>query len=111
MELERARANLEVGHREMEARDYRAAITALNQAVWDLERIHAKGYTENVVDLMVAAGTALVVWYGARRALAGHATPGDLIVFTAYLRELYNPVSKFSELIMDVASAFVCGER
>ena len=34
-----ARANLELGLRELDARSYRAAITALNHAVWDLEQI------------------------------------------------------------------------
>jgi ABC-type multidrug transport system fused ATPase/permease subunit len=77
----------------------------------DLKKVRLARAYSRLVDLMIAVGTALVVWYGAWRALSGHATLGDLIVFTAYLRELYNPVGKFSELIMDVASAFVCGER
>jgi tetratricopeptide (TPR) repeat protein len=34
-----ARANLELGLRELDARSYRAAITALNHALWDLEQI------------------------------------------------------------------------
>jgi hypothetical protein len=33
------RANLELGLRELDARSFRAAITALNHAVWDLEQI------------------------------------------------------------------------
>lgn len=70
----------------------------------------SKGF-ERTVRLFTAVGTALVVYYGARRVLAGQVTPGDLIVFTAYLRDLYKPVSGFSELILDFAGALVSGER
>ena len=77
----------------------------------DLKRVRLARAFSRVVELLIAAGTALVVWYGAWRALNGHATPGDLIVFTAYLRELYNPIGKASEVIMGVATALVCGER
>jgi tetratricopeptide (TPR) repeat protein len=35
----KARANLERGQRELDARNYRVAIAALNRALWDLERI------------------------------------------------------------------------
>jgi ABC-type multidrug transport system fused ATPase/permease subunit len=56
-------------------------------------------------------GTALVVYFGARRVLAGQITPGDLIVFTAYLRDLYKPVGAISGWIMDFAGALISGER
>lgn len=76
-----------------------------------LERMRvSKGFTR-AVEVITAVGTALVVYFGARRALAGHVTPGDLIVFIAYLRDLYKPVGGFSELILDFTGALVCGER
>ena len=61
----------------------------------------------SAVQLLMASGTALVIWYGARRALAGEVTPGDLIVFAAYLKDLYGPIGGFSELVMDFLSAVV----
>ena len=61
--------------------------------------------------LLMASGTALVIWYGASRALAGEVTPGDLIVFAAYLKDLYGPIGGFSELVMDFLSAVVGSER
>jgi ABC-type multidrug transport system fused ATPase/permease subunit len=70
----------------------------------------SKGF-ERAVQVMIAVGTALVVYFGARKALAGQITPGDLIVFTVYLRDLYKPVGGFSELIMDSTDALVAGER
>ena len=70
----------------------------------------SKGF-ERTVQVTIAAGTALVVYFGARRVLAGQITPGDLIVFTAYLGNLYKPVGELSSWIMDFATALVSGER
>jgi ABC-type multidrug transport system fused ATPase/permease subunit len=66
---------------------------------------------ERVVQVITAIGTALVVYFGARRVLAGSVTPGELIVFIAYLNDLYRPVSGLSELILDFTGALVGGER
>ena len=70
----------------------------------------SKGF-ERTVQVTIAVGTALVVYFGARRVLAGQITPGDLIVFAAYLRDLYKPVGEFSSWMMDFASGLVSGER
>ncbi len=70
----------------------------------------SKGF-ERTVQVTIAVGTALVVYFGARRVLAGQITPGDLIVFTAYLRNLYKPVGELSSWMMDFASALVSGQR
>lgn len=70
----------------------------------------SKGF-ERTVQVITAVGTALVVYFGARRVLAGNVTPGDLIVFISYLQDLYKPVRALSELIMDLAGSLVGGER
>jgi ABC-type multidrug transport system fused ATPase/permease subunit len=70
----------------------------------------SKGFGRTV-EVIIAIGTALVVYLGARRVLAGSITPGDLIVFVSYLRELYKPVGGLSELIIDFSSSLVSGGR
>ena len=70
----------------------------------------SKGFARTV-DVIIAIGTALVVYLGTRRALAGYITPGDLIVFISYLRDLYRPVGGLSELIIDFSGSLVCGKR
>jgi ABC-type multidrug transport system fused ATPase/permease subunit len=70
----------------------------------------ARGFGR-VVQVLSAGGTALVVWYAARRALAGQVTPGDLVVFTAYVKDLYAPITKFVTLMVDFAAQLVSGER
>jgi ATP-binding cassette subfamily B protein/subfamily B ATP-binding cassette protein MsbA len=46
------------------------------------------------VNALIAVGTALVIYIGARHVLSGELTIGDLIVFTTYLASLYLPVNQ-----------------
>ncbi|MGE5218277.1 MAG: ABC transporter ATP-binding protein, partial [Chloroflexota bacterium] len=46
------------------------------------------------VDVVVASGTALVLWVGAQRVFSGSMTLGELIVFMAYLVSLYEPINR-----------------
>ncbi len=64
-----------------------------------------------LTDVVIAAGTALVLWVGARRVLAGALTPGDILVFAAYLRSVYKPVRRLAQLAARSAKAAVGGER
>ncbi len=64
-----------------------------------------------VVEVILAAGTAAVLWLGASRVISGALTPGDLLVFTAYLTTLYKPIRKLSSLTARLAKAGVCTER
>lgn len=64
-----------------------------------------------LVRILSACGLALVVWHGARRALGGQLSPGDLIVFTAYVKELYGPIDRLSELVIEFLESLVSAER
>jgi len=66
---------------------------------------------KRAVQISIATGTAAVIYYGARRVLGGALSPGDLLVFSAYLKDLYGPIDKFSEILVDLAQAVVSGER
>jgi ATP-binding cassette subfamily B protein/subfamily B ATP-binding cassette protein MsbA len=50
-----------------------------------------------VVSTLIAVGTALVLWFGARRVMAGQMTVGDVLVFLGYVASLYAPVSALSQ--------------
>ena len=45
------------------------------------------------VSVVLALGTALVVWTGARHVLSGALSIGDLTVFISYLASLYGPIN------------------
>ena len=55
--------------------------------------------------------TALVMYLGARAALTGHLTVGDLTVFAAYLRGMYSPVRQLAKLASSIGRAQAASER
>src|SRR5262245_16595140 len=66
---------------------------------------------ERTVDLLIAVATALVLWFGARSALRGAITPGDLVVFLTYLRTAFRPMRDFAKYTGRLAKASAAGER
>ena len=59
----------------------------------------------------MAIGTCLVLWYGARLALAGKLSAGVLIVFLLYLGKMYKPMRDLSKMTDTVSKAMVGYER
>ena len=64
-----------------------------------------------IVEVLAAAGTCLVLGYGARLALAGELSAGDLIIFLAYLGKMYKPMRDLSKMGDTVSKATVSYER
>lgn len=63
------------------------------------------------VEVLVAAGTCLVLGYGARLVLAGTLSAGVLIVFLLYLGKMYKPMRDLSKMTDTVSKAMVGYER
>jgi ATP-binding cassette subfamily B protein len=63
------------------------------------------------VELIVAAGTCLVLWYGARLVLTGQISSGALIVFILYLGKMYKPMRDLSKMTDTISKAQVGFER
>src|SRR5438270_765571 len=64
-----------------------------------------------LVELTVALGTCLVLWYGARLVLAGEISAGALIVFILYLGKMYKPMRDLSKMTDTISKASVGFER
>ena len=64
-----------------------------------------------VVEIIVAIGTCLMLWYGARLVMAGELTPGALVVFLLYLGKMYKPMRDLSKMADTVSKASVSLER
>ncbi len=62
-------------------------------------------------DILVAFGTAAVLYYGATLAWQGAITAGTLVLFASYLRKLYSPIDRFASLLLDAAQAQVAADR
>ncbi len=64
-----------------------------------------------VVNTLIAAGTALVIYVGARSVLSGTLSIGQLIVFISYLAQLYVPVNQLTQSWGLIASARISARR
>ena len=64
-----------------------------------------------LVEIIVACGTCLVLWYGARLVLAGSLTSGELLVFLLYLGKMYKPMRELSKMTDTISKASVGWER
>jgi len=64
-----------------------------------------------IVDIIVATGTCIVLWYGARLVIAGELTAGALVVFVIYLGKMYKPMRDLSKMADAVSKAMVGAER
>ncbi len=64
-----------------------------------------------MVDVIVAVGTCLVLWFGARMTLAGSLEIGSLVLFVWYLGKMYKPMQELSKLTDAYSKAAVGYER
>ena len=64
-----------------------------------------------LVEIIVAVGTSLVLWFGARMVLAGALSAGSLIVFILYLGKMYKPMQELSKMTDAYSKAAVGYER
>ena len=64
-----------------------------------------------LVGIVVAIGTGLVLWFGARLVLEGALTAGSLVVFILYLGKMYKPMQEISKMADTYSKAAVGYER
>jgi ABC-type multidrug transport system fused ATPase/permease subunit len=76
-----------------------------------IESAKLGGAFTRTIKVLNSIGTAMVVWLGASRVMEGQMSPGDLVVFAAYIAELYTPVQNISELAVQFMESLVSGER
>ncbi len=76
-----------------------------------LQSIRWEASFSPTVDFVQAASTAAVVWYGVSQVLVGQFTIGELLIFMAYLRDIYRPLRHFSKITANLQKAAASGER
>lgn len=64
-----------------------------------------------LVDIIVAVGTGLVLWFGARLVLSNELSTGALLVFILYLGKMYKPMRDLSKMTDTLSKAAVGFER
>jgi ATP-binding cassette, subfamily B, bacterial len=69
------------------------------------------GAVVKAIAVVSAVGTAITVLLGAREVLQGRLTPGELLIFVAYVTSLYKPVRDLGRLSTKFARASVSAQR
>ena len=64
-----------------------------------------------LVDIIVAIGTCLVLWFGARLTLTGALSVGSMVLFIQYLSKMYKPMQELSKMTDTYSKAAVGYER
>ncbi len=62
-------------------------------------------------EIISAFGLGATIFYGALQTLEGRMTPGDLLVFSAYVSRMYNPVRQVAKLLLKFNKAVVSADR
>jgi ATP-binding cassette, subfamily B, bacterial len=66
---------------------------------------------ERTVEILVSIATALVLWRGVQLVLQRTITPGDLLVFTTYLKVAFKPMRQLAKYTGQISKATASGER
>jgi ATP-binding cassette subfamily B protein/subfamily B ATP-binding cassette protein MsbA len=67
--------------------------------------------SQSVVGLVLATGTAAVIWIGAQGVLHGRITPGDLVLLVAYVAMIFKPLETLAYTAGAVQSAAAGSRR
>lgn len=70
-----------------------------------------QGSFDLVVGLILAAGTAVVLYLGVSHVRSGSITLGDLLLIMAYLAQLYDPLRTLSKKVTDLQASLASAER
>lgn len=76
-----------------------------------LKSVQYQARVAPLVDVLAAVALALVMWYGSMQVLSGNLTTGDLVVFFAYITNLYAPIKALSRLSYGFNKASIAAER
>ena len=77
----------------------------------EVDAIRLQKLFKRIADIIVAIGTAGVIYTGAVLVADGALNPGILVVFAYYLKKFYSPIDKFAVVWVKLAKSQISGER
>ena len=89
----------------------RMEVESMESVEMALKARSLKARLNPLVELIVATGTAAVLWFGANMVIDGRLSAGTLIVFILYLSKMYKPMQELSKLTDTYSKAAVAYER
>jgi ATP-binding cassette, subfamily B, bacterial len=76
-----------------------------------IRSVRTAGAITKAIALVSALGTAVTALLGAQQVLAGRLTPGELLIFLAYVASLFKPVRDLGKLSAKFSRAAVSAQR
>ena len=76
-----------------------------------MKAAHQRAVFAPLSDIVATIGTILVVYFGSQALASGTLTIGGLVIFLAYLGQLYNPLLSLGRLGNTMQSGLVAAER
>jgi ATP-binding cassette, subfamily B, bacterial len=83
----------------------------VERLVAGLDAVRLQAKLSPAIDVVTAIGTAVILWFGAHRVLSGQMSLGLLLVFLAYLSQLYRPMRSLSKLAWVVSRGQASADR
>ena len=94
-----------------EYEQHRLEEESLESVEISLKARNLKATLTPIVEIIVACGTSLVLWFGAKLVLSGSLSSGSLVVFIFYLGKMYKPMQELSKTTDAYSKAAVGYER
>ena len=89
-----------------ESESYQQFVQSSSESLDQTLRVYVfQNSTAGGVSLLIAVGTAVVIYIGALHVISGKLTTGGLIVFITYLASLYQPVNQIFQTYGSVQNA------
>lgn len=73
--------------------------------------VRLEAQMNRAIEVALAFGMVVVLWVGTLRALHNHISPGELVVFTSYVRAAFRPLRRASKTVQRSAKALAAAER
>ena len=81
-----------------EEEEHRKFMAASHESLGASLRLYTlQTFYSGVINVVMALGTAFVVWVGAKHVMSGALSVGDIVIFTTYLASLYGPINSISQ--------------
>lgn len=97
-------------HQEEENKEFFTDMNADNRRHW-LRVLGLQSWFNPIVEVMAAAGTMVVYWYGTLILRDGGITVGLLVAFISYLGQFWEPITRLTNLYGQVLVAMASSER
>jgi len=76
-----------------------------------LKSTKLEGKMNQGIEISVAVGMALTLWFGATEVIAGRLSAGGLLVFATYMQSFYRPIRRLSRVAERASKAASCVDR